>query len=181
MRTNTRGQTWEDWLSTTLGLLTQPRLLQPKGNSISMEFKYLMEHRPDVIVLLMHRHQSEWMPVAPRFVIEFNRMKVLCQGDTLVPLSDSILTTVKLRQLANSFGFSTLPFIFLRSDIQDTELHEWTFLKQFNVITDECLDFYIKCIMEIESDFKGHSEEDVFKIYAKVESLCRREDMDKLE
>ena len=176
------GRTWKVWLADAAKVLNKVRLtatIKPTSTSssgptidIAPEFRYIMQHRPETLVLLLKHHKVTYTPIPEALVSDFRETKVPTQDWEMTALNRSILPTKTLREAAKDLQISTLPFLSLDGDIADESLEDWAFLKQLEVEMHESLQFYIRCLQSLID--MQHSDqaptESAFKVYDAIQS-----------
>ena len=176
------GRTWKVWLAEAAMVLNKVRLTTTAISTstsssgftvdIAPEFRYIMQHRPEMLVLLLKHHKVTYTPIPEAIVSDFRATKVPTQDGEMTALNRSILPTTTLRKIARDLQIPTLPFLSLDGDIADESLEDWAFLTQLEVEMHESLQFYISCLERLVHAQKSDhtSTESAFKVYDAIQS-----------
>lgn len=163
--------TWESWLQHQLGILREPRLVDPGDPAnLSKLFTLLATDQPDKFLGTLQRYWKsyEWI-VNPEITKAISSVKVPCTSGKKKKLRSTFLPLPK--SLADVFlrDNETLPFL---------ELHplltadEWKFLTKFGAQKNDDLKFYfalLKCIRKWNDDGEVLVDPDrVFKVYEAI-------------
>lgn len=171
---NDTGQSWTSWLTTTVGILKQPRLYHNVRlvSEITPEFAHIMKHRPDVLIQLLHRYQQHYCPIPDIHIPQFRKTKVLCEMQELICLWKCVLPTTELRKLTKDLGLQRFPFLQLDRDIEMIDLHQWSFAQKLGVLTTDSLSFYVMCLKLVHRVLEADPTTAALQILTKIQDKC---------
>ncbi|KAI1132406.1 hypothetical protein F5Y10DRAFT_231100 [Nemania abortiva] len=126
---------WAEWLQTTLGIRTQPRLIHE--NEPTDIFRYVMEHRNDELVGVLRHYWpeiSKGVEQSRPLLNQISRSSAFCMNG-LVQLNHTYLPLPKLMALSSRFLESTMPFPFLdlSNTLEPNAPSTWEFLTKIGV------------------------------------------------
>lgn len=140
---------WLSWLE-TLGVRRIPRL-KHDAESLSPEFRHILQYRPANIVKLLEMHWVIYRrEINDRIEEEISKAKVTCRDASLVKLSNTYFPLPSLTQEAEELGISpSFPFLAVPGLSEDDRLFEdWRFLARFGVKSQANLNFYIRVLQQ---------------------------------
>lgn len=132
------GMAWREWLYQHIGVRKNLRIVSRQGGSFSNEFLFVAQHRPVKFLGLLKdlwSHEGSMITSSAPLHMELRKMKVLCEGGTKIPLSETFLPTPQLRDQRSRYleEREMIPFLELESTLSKEGVRSWTFLSEFGV------------------------------------------------
>lgn len=146
------GRLWKQWLSEIVGVQSYPQLLNPKGNSLSDEFRHVIKYRPEKLVWLLKRfwpvyeHEIEELPAVVR---ELRSCKVPSDEEVAGTLESTFLPLPRLQELAWGLEVVAFPFLTMPEELTDENGNDWQFLTAFGVRSSDDLHFYVNALQRV--------------------------------
>lgn len=178
---NHGGRTWRQWLTKFAGVYDYPQLKNIRTTcTLSDEFKYIMEHRPEKLVGLLERYWHFYEPeMVPSLAKQIGNCVVPSAADTPVSLENTFLPFPRRRTVIKGLKISHFPFLILPKLLIDENENEWKFLERFGVKTGgagDQLHFYAKALSRIASENEFGCTPDMvnalFEVYSAIERNC---------
>ncbi|KAK4166977.1 hypothetical protein QBC43DRAFT_298156 [Cladorrhinum sp. PSN259] len=146
---------WIDWLHHYTGIRTRLELVVGDGDdklSLSDEFLEVAEHHPEKLIgLLRHLWPYESSKILSSKDIreQLSNIEVLCEGDKMRPLSQTIIPAPQLKKIAARFCCELgqiCAFLKLETETTEKNIGSWSFLDNFLVILDDGIRFYLSIL-----------------------------------
>ena len=176
------GRSWKQWLSEIAGVQNYPQLLNPKGDSLSDEFRYIIKYRPEELVWVLKRfwhvykHKIKGLPAMVR---ELRSCKVRSDGEVAETLESTFLPLPRLQELARGLQVADFPFLKLPEELTDENADDWQFLAAFGVRSSDDLHFYVNTLQRVALEngisCPPHAIDALFKIYDALGQKCLAE------
>jgi hypothetical protein len=137
---------FETWLEDCLGILRQPRLVNPEDpEELSAVFDYLVEHRPEKLLGTLRAHWNSYSKlINPEICAEIMEVKVDCTEVGLTALDETFLPSKDLMTKCKKF-LDVQKFPFLKIE-DESSPDDWKFLKVFDVGVENTLNFYLQIL-----------------------------------
>lgn len=155
-----------DWLKSAAGIATVPHLRTQSGG-LHADFRWLLENRNDRVLDIIRRHWDIYSSkVTSQIKLQLADRSFLCQTENPVPLRQSFIPLPGLVQKSREFcGSNSCSFLVLSGGLPS----DWRFLSQFDVGTEDSLDFYL-WILEQPGFKVNPSVERAKKLYSEIQS-----------
>lgn len=148
---------WQAWLCRYAGARRYLRLATRSGPcDLSEACYYIAKHRPEKFLGFLRSHwPSGGLPIelSPELQGKLGGIRVLCQGDDIVPLSATYLPFPDLEEQRARFLKEEEPFPFLKLDglvERGTYVNEWGFLERcLGVGVNPDMVFYLTILCQI--------------------------------
>ncbi|OTA86918.1 hypothetical protein M434DRAFT_399722 [Hypoxylon sp. CO27-5] len=173
---------WKDWLHQYLGVRRHPRIfkLSVLGHDVSAlseECQFVAENLPsELLGFLRYSWNSEKFGITPERTEALKALSVPCQGEEMVPLSETYLPSPQILERRGEFMRNGEFFPLLDFGDDSGKLSQWDFLLDFGVKTSPDLDFYIDILEHIQfsnpdpSDLVDPSR--VLHLYLRIQMEC---------
>jgi hypothetical protein len=177
-------RSWKQWLTEFAGVQSYPQLQNPQRRSLSDEFKYIIEHRPEKLVGLLKRYWSSYEPeMIPVVVRELRNCWVPSDANFAVNLESTFLPQPRLKAMVERLKIVNFPFLIMPEELTDENENEWQFLKRFGVRSSggsDDLHFYVKALSRIADENEDGCSPDIlealFEVYGALERNCSSSD-----
>lgn len=170
------GRSWKKWLSEVAGVQNYLQLLNPQGNSVSDEFKYIMDYRPEKLVGLLKRFWSFYEPKVPVVLKDIRGSRVPSVKNLAGNLQSTFLPLPSLRNLALGLQIVHFPFLTMPDELTDENEKDWQFLTVFGVRSSDEFQFYAIALQRVALENQAGCEPNVldalFKIYDALGKKC---------
>jgi len=163
--------TWESWLQNQLGILQQPRLLDPNDPAkLSVVFRFIVNHRPDKLLGILKTNWASYERIlSPEPIKVISNVDVPVTGGNNRKLSSTFLPVLAPRAQKFLRGKERLPFLTLHPQ---SSADEWRFLEKFGACHTENLDFYLAILSCISKENRSAKElsdpERIFELYEAI-------------
>jgi hypothetical protein len=152
-QTRQHGMSWTGWLKRALSVRDAPRLRFSAG-SLSTEFRFILQHRPDKIIGTLKTHWATYKPdMTVSITEEIKTASVSCWGILSTQLKSTYFPTEGLMNESANLGIvSGFPFL-----EKDTILNykdspeDWDFLRRFWVQSEADISFYLEILRQHKS------------------------------
>jgi hypothetical protein len=164
-------QSWKAWLHEALGVLKEPRLVNPSNpTELSDIFTYISMSRPEKLIGTLKTHWKTYVELlTPGLIIEISRLEVPCKNGKMVELEDVFLPGMEPSAQRFLRGDENLNFL---AHDPHSNVEEWQFLGKFGAHATEDLEFYLALLGRIVSVNKKKgkltSPEKIFELYEAI-------------
>lgn len=179
-----QGRSWKQWLTEFAGVQSYPQIQHPRRRTLSDEFNYIIEHRPEKLVGLLRRY---WSYYEPKMVYYVERVLKKCwvpsDADLATELKSTFLPLPRLKALVERLEIVDFPFLIMPEELTDEDENEWRFLKRFGVRSSggsDDLHFYVEALSRIADENEDECDSDIlealFEVYGAIERNCSTSD-----
>ena len=173
-------KSWKLWLEEFAGVKSYLQIQNPRLDTISDEFKYILDHKPEKVVGLLKRYWLFYEKQLTSATISLiGQSKVPHEGDLEHLLEDTFLPLPRLKKVVEELNIDNFLFLTLPEVLTETNGDEWLFLEQFGVTTSDDIHFYVAALAGIEIDnYVSESSfiMSLFRIYESIERTCLSQD-----
>ena len=152
-QTRQHGMSWTGWLKRALSIRDAPRLRYSAG-SLSTEFRFILQHRPDKIIGTLKRHWATYKAdMTVSITEEIKTASVSCWGILSTQLKSTYFPTEGLMNESANLGIvSGFPFPEKNTipNYKDSP-EDWDFLRRFGVQSEANITFYLEILRQHES------------------------------
>ncbi|OBT74408.1 hypothetical protein VF21_06830 [Pseudogymnoascus sp. 05NY08] len=149
-QTRRHGMSWTTWLKQALSVRDAPRLRFSAG-SLSTEFRYILQHRPDKIIGTLKTHWKTYRhQMTDSIIKEIKTANVSCWGILSTQLKSTYFPTEGLMNESANLGIvSGFPFLEKDTilDYKDSP-EDWDFLRRFGVQSEANMTFYLDILKQ---------------------------------
>jgi hypothetical protein len=175
-----QGRSWKQWLMELAGVQSYPRLQNPNRRTLSDEFKYVIEHRPEKLVELLKRYWSFYEPEMTDDIVRVLKECWVPSDEHLaVDLKSTFLPLPRLKAMVERLEILDFPFLTMPEELTDEDENEWQFLKRFGVRSrgrSDDLYFYVEALSRIADENEDECNSDIlralFDVYGAIERNC---------
>jgi hypothetical protein len=162
------------------GVQSYPQLQNPNRRTLSDEFKYVIEHRPEKLVGLLKRYWSFYEPQMTDDVVRVLKECWVPSDEHLaVDLKSTFLPLPRLKAMVERLEILDFPFLTMPEELTDEDENEWQFLKRFGVRSrgrSDDLYFYVEALSRIADENEDECNSDIlralFDVYGAIERNC---------
>jgi hypothetical protein len=105
-------RSWKQWLTEFAGVQSYPQLLKPTNSTLSVEFMYIIEHRPEILVRLLKRFWSSYeSDMGPIVVRKLKNCLVPSNAGVVVNLASTFLPLPRLKTIVDRLKIASFPFL----------------------------------------------------------------------
>ena len=155
-----------NWLKSTADIATVPRF-KTQSNALHADFRWLLNNRNDHVLGIIRRYWDIYSSqVTSPIKQEIADHSFLCQTQNAVPLRQCFIPLPNLVEQSRELcGSDSCSFLTLSSGLPS----DWRFLAEFDVGTEDNLDFYLWILKQ--PGFKANpSVERAKKLYLEIQS-----------
>jgi hypothetical protein len=141
---------WLRWLKTALGIRDVPRL-KSHADTLSAEFRYILQHRLDKIIGTLKTHWGIYrQEMTDSLIYDIKTANVSCWGIRPQQMKSTYFPTDQLENECGDFGIA-LSFPFLERTTlpgYDGSAEDWAFLARFGVQFEPDINFYMEILRQ---------------------------------
>lgn len=178
--TRHNGRSWKVWLEELAGVHSYLQIQDPKLDTTSKEFQYILDHKPEIVVGLLKRYWELYEQQLTSTTVCLIGLSLDPRlADVEYPLKETFLPLPRLKSIVDKLNIVDFPFLILPELPTGGIGDGWLFLERFGVTTTDNLQFYVAALDKIQvENYDDDSSfiEALFRIYEAIEQNCSSQD-----
>jgi hypothetical protein len=182
------GWSWMSWLEEFFEVQHIPQVVpQYNPTTLSFEFVYIVDHRPDKLMGLLKECWGSYEPlIGPKVRSQLSQIHVLSESGQRIMMRDSYLPLPHLKTKIEELGVVDFPFLQMPECLSEEAQSDWAFLRRFGVGIGKDIRFHVSILESLSNanctEFTTETTESLFKVYRAIDlECCSQKDKDQVQ